>query len=357
MKRKPLFIILCISVFLLYIPALHAATLQDLEGHWSVNDVNKLITRGSVGGYPDGTFKPDATVTRAEFSKILRQSIGYQTVDGNSFTDTRTHWALSDIQTLVKNQVIIPSEYGKNYGPDSNITRREIAIMLVRAMGLNDSAIASSGEYTGFTDDSNIKSYDKGYLYLARELGLVGGYEDGSFRPNNRATRAEACVMIVRVLNLMGIDTQTPAQPDNNPQENTPAIPSASQKNSCQITLENIQHTNFNTLGEQYVQTDFKLTIPNNTSDRLTVSETNLKAIVTYSSGAQINAKQTSFKTVIEAGKTASIPTSISILLPNNHVAQMVLGNKIIDIQIQLTLNGQTYEFEDISTTLLQNTK
>ena len=161
LKRMFSFFVLCIIICSVCISPLHAATLQDLNSHWSVNDVNKLITRGSVGGYPDGTFKPDATITRAEFSKILRQSIGLNTVSGNSFHDTAEHWALSDIQTLVDSSIIVPSEYGTNYGPDYNITRREIAIMLIRAMWLNDSAVALSGESTGFSDDAAIKSYDK----------------------------------------------------------------------------------------------------------------------------------------------------------------------------------------------------
>ena len=349
--------VICLIICSNCISPLHAATLHDLNGHWSVNDVNKLITRGSVGGYPDGTFKPDATITRAEFSKILRQSIGLNTVSGNSFNDTVAHWALSDIQTLVDSGIIVPAEYGTNYGPDYNITRREIAIMLVRAVGLNDSAIASSGENTGFTDDSLIKSYDKGYLYLAKELGLVGGYEDGSFRPNNRATRAEACVMIVRTLNLMGINAQVPAQPDiENPNQET-VPPSADQQNGYQITVKNVQHTGTNSLDEEYIQVSMQLTAPNKSMQTLTVTEANLKTIVTYSSGAQVTAMQKPFEAIIAPEHTAYIDTDIHILLPNNQVANMVLGSSITDIQVQLTIGNQTHTFKEAGANLMQYVK
>ncbi len=357
MKRRFLFFVLCIIICSVCISPLYAAALHDLNNHWSVNDVNKLITRGSVGGYPDGTFKPDATITRAEFSKILRQSIGLNTVSGNSFNDTAEHWALSDIQTLVDNEIIVPSEYGTNYGPDYNITRREIAIMLIRAMGLNESAIACSGENTGFSDDANIKSYDKGYLYLAKELGLIGGYEDESFRPNNKATRAEACVMIVRLLTLMGIDTSIPAQPDAELPEQNVVTPSTSQQNGYQITVKDIQHTSANALGERYVQASIQLTIPNETAQALTITEANLKTIVTYSSGAQVTAMQKPFEAVIAARHTSNIDTDVKILLPDNQVANMVLGNSITSIQVQLIINGQTISFDEIGANLMQNVK
>ncbi len=358
MRRIVSIFVLCIIICSTCIPAVQAAALYDLQNHWSVNDVNKLITRESVGGYPDGSFKPDATITRAEFSKILRQSLGLTTVSGSPFTDTANHWAVSDIQTLAENQIIVPSEYGSQYGPDYNITRREIAIMLVRAMGLNNSAAAFSGQPTGFSDDADIKSYDKGYLYLAKELGLIGGYEDGSFRPGNKATRAEACVMIVRLLNLLGIDTSTPAQPDAVPSEPTkpsdPTItPPSSSDNTYQIFLKDTKRTSANSLGEQYLQASLQLTIPNETGASLTVNETCLKTVVTYNTGAQATARETSFEKVIAANSTGTINTDVMILLPNNQVANMVLGNGITDVLVQLTVNGKTYNFDTVNAALL----
>lgn len=357
MRRRLSILVLCIIICSVCMPSVQAATLYDLQGHWSVNDVNKLVACGSVGGYPDGSFKPDANITRAEFSKILRQSLGLTSVTGNDFADTAEHWAVTDIHTLADSQIIVPAEYGQNYGPDYNITRREIAIMLIRAMDLNDSAVAFSGQTTGFTDDASIKSYDKGYLYLAKELGLVGGYEDGTFRPNNRATRAEACVMIVRLLTLMGIDTDTPTQTD-------PEIPSVtpesgntdtttSQQPGYQITVKEIQCSAYNTLGEQYAQATLQLTVPNGTGQALTLTESDLDVIVTYSTGAQVVANQTAFTQTVAAGQSKTWDTTVNILLPNNQVANMVLGNSIRNIQVQLTVNGQTYAFEDINATLL----
>ena len=349
------------------LPAAQAAALTDLEQHWSAGDVGKLIERGAVGGYPDGTFRPDATITRAEFAKILRQSLSLASVGGNDFADTANHWAVTDIHTLVSNQILVPAEYGSLYGPDGAITRREIAIMLVRAMGLNDSATALSGQATAFADDANIQSYDKGYLYLAKELGLVGGYEDGSFQPNNKATRAEACVMVVRLLKLKGLDLSDSGattveqpdtvQPSGDPAANQPTSDGASQTSNqvtYQLSLQNSQRSNRNALNEQYVYATLQLIVQNKAAQAVTISDQNLKTIVTYNGGAQVTASQSSFSQTIAAGSSKTITTTVNLLLPNNQVANMVLGNQISQIQVQLLVDNQTLTFSAVDQALLQ---
>lgn len=349
--------VLCIFIYCFTCSSVQAATLSDLENHWAAADVQQLIQRGSIGGYPDGTFHPDANITRAEFSKILRQSLGLSTVTGNDFTDTTSHWAVADIHTLVENQIIVPAEYGTQYGPDSAITRREIAIMLVRAMGLNDTAISLSGQETSFSDDAALHAYDKGYLYLAKELGLIGGYEDGSFRPNHRATRAEASVMIVRLLQIKGlldsdIPDQTTSAPSDtgNPAQNTETLADV----SCQLTVVNTERTGRNALGERYLCATMQLDVENHSGSTVTISNDTLKIIVTYDTGAQVTAMQPDFQETIAPGQRQRISTTVSILLPDNAIANMVLGNKISEIQVQYNMNQQMVTFANVNTMLLQ---
>ena len=338
--------VLCCTVFM---PSAQAASFSDLQNHWSFQDVKKLVDRGAVGGYPDGTFRPDATITRAEFSKILRQSLNLPAATGSDCADTASHWAGTDIHTLVANNIIVPAEYGRTYGPDTAISRREIAIMLVRAMGLNDDAVSLAGQPTAFTDDAAIADYDKGYLYLAKELGLVGGYEDGRFLPNNNSTRAEACVMLVRLLNLKGLDTDVP---QNNSDTTTTTTPTTDQ-NACQLTLQSTERSARNALGEQYLYANLQLTVHNQNGQAVTVTQNDLKIRVTYESGAQVVAMQPDFSQTIAAQQSKTLNTTVSILLPDNQVATMVLGNKIAKIQTEFTYAGQTYTFEETDTALL----
>lgn len=338
--------ILCCAVF---VSSAQAASFSDLQNHWALHDVNSLVDRGAVGGYPDGTFRPDATITRAEFSKILRQSLQLPAVTGNDFTDTATHWASTDIHTLAANNIIVPAEYGRTYGPDGAISRREIAIMLIRAMGLNEDAVSLAGQPTAFIDDAAIAHYDKGYLYLAKELGLVGGYEDGRFLPNNNSTRAEACVMLVRLLNLKGMDTDVPPEHSDTttPPEQT------TNRDLCQLTLQSTERSARNALGEQYLHANLQLTVNNQSGQAVTITQKDLKIRVTYENGAQVTAMQPEYSQTIAAQQSKTLDTTVSILLPDNQVAAAVLGNQISNIQCEFTYNGQTYTFEEVDTALL----
>lgn len=112
------------------------ARFTDMGSHWADVTIGKLIELGVINGYGDGTFRPDNTITRAEFSTIVRKAFKYDEAEGNSFDDTSNHWAKNEVHTLVVSGVIDKAEYGDLYMPDKNITRIEMAKMIVRAVGL-----------------------------------------------------------------------------------------------------------------------------------------------------------------------------------------------------------------------------
>ncbi|SHH32376.1 S-layer homology domain-containing protein [Caloranaerobacter azorensis DSM 13643] len=182
---------------------------SDMGNHWANVTVGKLVELGILDGYGDGTFRPNNTITRAEFAKVVRTSLRLDTIKGNSFNDTKKHWAKDEIHTLVKKGIILPSEYGDNYEPDKNITRIEMAKMIVRAVGLDEKAKELAGQKTKFNDDNTIKSEDKGYIIIASQNGIINGYPDNTFKPCGEATRAEASQMIVNMFDALdrGIDT------------------------------------------------------------------------------------------------------------------------------------------------------
>ncbi len=181
-------------------PTVAVGKFKDMEGNWAAYPVGQLVTLGSIGGYQDGTFKPNGTITRAEFSKILANSLGLSSSGGNVFSDTVNHWAKGDINALVEKGIIKKEDYGNEFIPDWKITRMEIARMLVKAAELRGKTGQYYGKDSGFADDADIMEWDKGYARVAKDIGFIGGYEDGTFRPNAYATRAEASAMIVRAL-------------------------------------------------------------------------------------------------------------------------------------------------------------
>lgn len=188
----------------------------DISGHWAKTEILRLAGLGIVAGNGDGTFQPDSRLTRAAFVKMLTGARSLQPQPGNAagFADTASHWVAQQgyLGAAVAAGIIKPGEYpGNRFDPDREITRDEIAILIVRALGLDAQAQATKVTMSGgrLTVDGVVFSdaaqwANPGYVVTAIRSGIVHGYDEAdgskSFRPARTATRAEAVTMIVRML-------------------------------------------------------------------------------------------------------------------------------------------------------------
>ena len=167
--------------------------LTDIDGHWAQNYIDYLVGIGAISGYPDGTFRPDAPITRAEFAKVIVDAFELKGT-GKVFDDTADHWAKNYVAIAAANGIVLG--YNENeFGPDDLITREQMAIMIVKAAGLKE----QSG-VLDFIDEGNVSSWAYNWVVSAVDNNLMSGYEDNSFKPLNNATRAEAVTVIYNVL-------------------------------------------------------------------------------------------------------------------------------------------------------------
>mgnify|MGYP000847812199 FL=1 len=172
-------------------------SLKDITGHWAEANINKLANTGAIGGYPDGTFKPDNKITRAEFAATLVIAFKLGPRSGKVFSDTSGHWAQDAITTVAAHGII--SGYNEtNFGPDDLITREQMAVMISKA------ACLSSGEGKTFADSNQIADWAKAAVAAASYKNIISGYPDNSFGPQANATRAEAVTVIVKALDTKG---------------------------------------------------------------------------------------------------------------------------------------------------------
>ena len=174
--------------------------ITDLEGHPASREIAEAVGLGIVNGYPDGTFRPDASVTRAEFAAMLMRGLKPQ-VEGAALTfkdkEAISDWAIAPIAQSV--QLGIINGYGDNtFRPNAKITRAEMITMVMRASGLDTS---NAPQLTEFTDDKAIPAWAKPSVSKAQETGIiiVGGI-NAAFEPQVLANRAEAASAIVRML-------------------------------------------------------------------------------------------------------------------------------------------------------------
>lgn len=164
--------------------------LRDINSHWAKEYIEKLITLGSIEGYPDGSFKPENTITNAEFTKILLAS------KGQHFENSKDgHWAKDYIEKAKGLSII---DEGDFKDLDKPITRGQMAKMIV--MTTND-RVSNLNIYEKQIKDIEGMPIDiQFYVATAYGLGIITGYEDGSFKNEKTATRAEASTMIIRML-------------------------------------------------------------------------------------------------------------------------------------------------------------
>jgi len=172
------------------------ALLKDTIGHWAYDNINKLVAMGSISGYPDGSFKPDKSITRAEFATVLVNVFKLSSSNGGkTFADTADHWA-GDFIAIAFANGIVGGYDADTFGPDDLITREQMAAMIVKATKL-----APATEEAQFADSSSISSWAREAMAAATEHGVINGYPDGTVRPQAGATRAEAVTVIVNALN------------------------------------------------------------------------------------------------------------------------------------------------------------
>lgn len=168
---------------------------QDVRDHWSATAVKELISRGIVKGYPDGTFRPDRPVTRAEFVTILAKALGWQ-ANGEvnlPFKDSIPQWALPSLKAAWSRGVAGGYPDG-TFKPDRFISRAELAVLIDRALELS-----SGGAAVAFLDAGQIPSWARDAVQRAAGAGIMQG-SGGMFRPGAMATRGEVAALIYRSL-------------------------------------------------------------------------------------------------------------------------------------------------------------
>lgn len=178
--------------------------LNDVSGHWAGEDINRLVALGCINGYPDGTFRPDNKITRAEFVKVLITALGEDKMQGSTFIDTGSHWSEPYIKAALERGIIeLPDYYNNRFQPDVNITRGEMAKMVALGMGLKKSAGEMGAGDMKFKDRNGIPAKLAGYVAVATKEGIIKGYPDNTFRHDGEATRAQAVAMIVRMIDWL----------------------------------------------------------------------------------------------------------------------------------------------------------
>lgn len=179
-----------------------ASEFMDIKStNWAYSYVNKLTQEGGIKGYPDGTFKPQNTITVAEFVKTVVALIDGEIPPLQSDSNWASGYML-DATVLG----IIPDGMFNKEDWDKPISRQKMGVIMERTAELcyKEDTVTDQTKLNsiikGIKDYDSICEYCKKYIVQASARGLITGYSDGSFKPENTATRAEATAMVVRLI-------------------------------------------------------------------------------------------------------------------------------------------------------------
>ena len=208
MKKKWIGLVLSISMLLALTPVTAAAAgngYADIPAdNWSEDAVNAARDYGLMQGTGEGIFGFGNTITKAEFITVLDRMFGWELVgpDIPAFSDVaKSEWYYSSIETALAHNVI---DSAGMFGPGEPVTREEMAVMLVRALGygtLAQSAAAFGNPFADVTDNA-------GYITIASDIGMTRGTSETTFSPSMTAKREEAAAMLVRVYEKLISDVE-----------------------------------------------------------------------------------------------------------------------------------------------------
>lgn len=189
---------------------------SDTGKHWANEDICSLAARGVANGFPDGSFGPDQRVTRAQFVSFLAAALQWPAPkSAPAFKDDIPVWAGPAVAAAFSRGVITGYPDG-TFAPDARITRCEMAVMISRALGLEETVEQEkteeqeamerpndpedSQEQVEYKDSSTIPEFAREAVARVSAAGLFKG-SNGLFRPLDGATRAETATVVSRVLN------------------------------------------------------------------------------------------------------------------------------------------------------------
>ncbi|WP_342547747.1 S-layer homology domain-containing protein [Paenibacillus sp. FSL P2-0089] len=198
---------------------------KDIQGHWAQKQLQSWLDKGYLGGYPDGTVKPNKAITRGEYVALINRLFGFTEAATLNFTDVKkSNWVYSEVAKAVKAGYIGGYE-NNTFRANNPLTRQEAAVIAAKLLKLSTSSTPLK-----FKDNAQIAAWAKVAVASAAEKKIINGYPDGTFGPKKSLTRAEAVGIISNSVvhkPATGGVTPTPA-PTATPAPSATPVPSTS---------------------------------------------------------------------------------------------------------------------------------
>lgn len=195
--------------------AIYADGFKDLQNSkWAEASIQKMVEKGYVGGFPDGTFRPTANISRAEFMAIINKMNNFTEEADVEFKDvTKSHWAYNEIRKAVKAGYASGFPDG-TFKPGAPVTREQAAAIISSLYEFENNANS-----VAIKDLSKISPWAVDSVVKLTSSNIMGGYQDGNFGGKTPMNRAECIVVLDRVLTNKKDTTISPSEAAKKPEE------------------------------------------------------------------------------------------------------------------------------------------
>jgi hypothetical protein len=195
-----------------------AAMFQDLQGNWASNAIQDLSNQNIITGYPDGSFRPNGSITRAEFSAVMVKALGLNSSanGAQTFNDVPSNnWAYPAIET-VRSAGLVSGYPGGLFAPSRNLTRAEAIAIMSNAsrMPVPNDAIVNQ-ILSGYRDSSAIPSWARTGVAAAIQSGIYASNPNSgnAINPTEPATRADVAAMVENLRGKLNLASNGVPQP------------------------------------------------------------------------------------------------------------------------------------------------
>ncbi|WCK54947.1 S-layer homology domain-containing protein [Aneurinibacillus sp. Ricciae_BoGa-3] len=206
MKGKLGKILLTAAVACSLSTTVYAAGLKDINIPWAKSAITNMVNSGVITGYKDNTFRPNNQISRAEFVTLVNKAFSKYNENADAkFSDVFSYqWFYHQVASA-KNAEYITGYPNNTFAPNKSITRAEAAAMIARLLQIKNAKIDGAKKYT---DMSKMYPWAIGSISALSENGVMTGYTDRTFKPARYITRAEAVVMVTKAKNLPATSAQ-----------------------------------------------------------------------------------------------------------------------------------------------------
>lgn len=171
----------------------------DISGHWAAEAIQAMLDQGIVSGVGDGRFAPDVTVTRAQMAVMLAKALNLENMAENSYTDIPDDaWYTDAVLMCTAEKLMLGSDNA--FRPNDSVTREETAAILARAAEFIGIDLKHSGSQTAFADGAEVSDWAAESVAAMTESGFINGFEDETFRPKSGTTRAQMALLLKNIL-------------------------------------------------------------------------------------------------------------------------------------------------------------